>query len=108
MYLKRFLKGIWGDFCHEVPAGNTFLLKSVTFSGPPTVVASNSFDSWDDDDEKGLDSQLSVVSLLMERAGLMDKEKLSGKVNCKCSPFHQLRWSPTKEVAPMSTAKMVT
>ncbi|KAJ6417881.1 hypothetical protein OIU84_001296 [Salix udensis] len=82
----------WGDFCQAseetptlvVPAGNTFLLKSVTFSGPcmsknphvlmeGTIVAPDSFDSWDgDDDYENWIGFTAVFGLMVDGGGKFD------------------------------------
>ncbi|CAK7336966.1 unnamed protein product [Dovyalis caffra] len=81
----------WRDFCQareemptlEVPAGNTFLLKSVTFFGPcmsktphllieGTIIAPNSFNSWDDDDFDTWIGFKSVDGLIVDGGGRFD------------------------------------
>ncbi|KAF9671862.1 hypothetical protein SADUNF_Sadunf12G0094100 [Salix dunnii] len=89
--IKAFQKA-WGDFCQAseemptlvVPAGNTFLLKSVTFSGPcmsknphvlieGTIVAPGSFDSWDgDDDYEKWIGFTAVFGLMVDGGGKFD------------------------------------
>ncbi|KAG5234387.1 glycoside hydrolase family protein [Salix suchowensis] len=99
----------WGDFCQAseemptlvVPAGNTFLLKSVTFSGPcmsknphvlveGTIVAPDSFDSWDgDDDYENWIGFTAVFGLMVDGGGKFDGQGQAWWKACNALHFNK-------------------